>query len=78
MNSGEMYFTTDQIEYLNTQIYTKIDLAKYNSVQTDFLRSLYMQSIKSIFYVWMGCMTYCFVSSIFVKDKGLRPLDDRD
>lgn len=78
LNSGEMYFTTDQIEYLNTQIYTKIDLAKYSSVQTDFLRSLYMQSIKSIFYVWMGCMTYCFVSNIFVKDKGLRPLDDRD
>lgn len=75
--SGNKYFSNEEIKQLKTLVYSKIDLTLYTAEQAEYLRGLYMKSIKTIFYVWMGCMGYCLVTNLSIKDRGLKPVDDR-
>lgn len=77
-NTGPEHFTSSQIVELKKMVYTKLDLTKYTSEQAEYLRSLYMVSLKPIFYVWIGCIGYCFISNIPIRDCGLKPKDDVD
>lgn len=76
--SGNKYFSNEEIVQLKKLVYSKINLTLYTAEQAEYLRALYMKSIKTIFYVWMGCMGYCLVSNLTIKDQGLKPVDDRD
>lgn len=76
--SGPEYFTLSEIEELKKMVYTKIDLTKYTSEQVEYLKGLYMVSLRSIFYVWIGCIGYCVISNIPIRDYGLKPKDDVD
>ena len=75
--SGSKYFSNEEIVQLKKLVYSKIDLSLYTTEQSEYLRALYMKTIKTIFYVWMGCIGYCLVSNFTIKDLGLKPVDDR-
>lgn len=75
--TGSEYFSKTEIEVLKTMIYTKPDLSKYTSTQALYLKEIYMLGIKRIFYVWMACMAYCFITNMPIKDRGLQPIDEK-
>ena len=73
--TGSQHFNKEQLDYLKTQLYSRVDLSQYSLEQSEYLKSIYMDSLKKIFYIWMGCIAFCFVTNLFIKDKGLKPLD---
>lgn len=75
--TGAEYFSRSEIEILKTLIYTKPDLSKYTPTQALYLKGIYMSGIKRIFYLWMACMAYCFITNVPIKDRGLQPMDGR-
>lgn len=71
--NGYQYFTDAEITTLKTMIYSKLDFTQYTIKQVIFLKETYMQSLRYVFYVWIGCIAFCFVSNIPIKDRGLQP-----
>lgn len=69
-------FDEETIEGLKSLIYSIPDLSKYTESQSMFLIEIYMSSLKKVFYFWIGCIAYCLVSTLPVKDNGLEPLKD--
>lgn len=76
--NGLNYFNKSEIDYLKTLIYSKIDLSNYNSIQSEYLKNIYMLGIKRIFYVWMASLGYCFITNLPIKDRGLQSMDEID
>lgn len=71
--NGYKYFTDDEIITLKRMIYSKLDFTQYSTEQVIFLKDSYMQSLRYVFYVWIGCIALCFLSNIPIKDRGLQP-----
>lgn len=73
---GPQHFTRPEIEHLSRRIISSSRTLKdYSTIQIEFLRGIYMNSLKNVFYLWLGCIGYCLIVNVLVKDNGIEPLD---
>ncbi|CCH45462.1 putative transporter [Wickerhamomyces ciferrii] len=77
LNSSEGFklFTKSEILNLEREIYTKFSLDLYTSKQIEFLKRIYMESLKNVFYLWIACIIYCLFTNATVRDHGLESID---
>lgn len=68
----------DYLYSLKNSIYARVDMSKLTSAQVELIRSMYMTAIRNVFYFYLPVIGLCFLSVFFVKDNGLRCLDERD
>lgn len=63
---------------LKQNIYTHADTTGLTAEQKKVVELMYMKSIKHVFYFMIPLIAICLVTTYFVKDKGLRCLDQKD
>lgn len=63
---------------LKQSIYSHVDVSALTSEQKEIVKSMYMKSIRNVFYFAIPLISVCLISSCFVKDNGLRSLDQTD
>lgn len=68
-------FTAEELLVLRSKIYTVL-FSQFSPEQVTYLRMAYMKGLKNVFYYWIGCMSVCLVSSVVIRDRGLKSLDD--
>lgn len=64
--------------HLKHTIYTHADTSGLTSAQIEVVRLMYMKAIKHVFYFTIPLIAICLLSTYFVKDNGLRCLDQKD
>lgn len=60
---------------LRDSIYSHPDISTLTPLQIKVVRSMYMTSIRNVFYLTIPLIGICLISSCFVKDRGLQCLD---
>lgn len=63
---------------LKQSIYSRADTSLLTADQAKVVRSMYMKSIRHVFYFSIPLIAVCLLSTFFVKDNGLRSLDQKD
>lgn len=64
------------LNYLKLHIYTKIEISGLNEKQVFVIRSMYMRSIMNFFYLGIPLIGICFLSSFFLRDRGVQCIDE--
>ncbi|EAZ64011.1 suppressor of gal11 null [Scheffersomyces stipitis CBS 6054] len=64
------------LDYLKDHIYSRVDTSKLNHAQQVVVREMYMKAIKNYFYICLPLIAVCFISTIFVVDRGLQCIDE--
>lgn len=62
---------------LKANIYTKADLSGLTEPQKDTVKTMYMNSIRNVFYFTIPLLAICLILLCLVKDRGLQCLDQR-
>ncbi|RLV91573.1 hypothetical protein JA1_003808 [Spathaspora sp. JA1] len=64
------------LNYIKSHIYSRIDTSELTSQQIVIVKHMYMKSIRNFFYLTIPLIGLCFISTIFVNDKGLQCIDE--
>ncbi|EGV61180.1 MFS general substrate transporter [Yamadazyma tenuis ATCC 10573] len=64
------------LTYLKEHIYNKISVQGLTDGQVTVVKKMYMKAIRNYFYMTIPLMGFCFISAFFVKDRGLRCIDE--
>ncbi|ODQ59512.1 hypothetical protein WICANDRAFT_83650 [Wickerhamomyces anomalus NRRL Y-366-8] len=75
-NYGASYFSSEEVKSLKSQVFSIPSFDKYSLIQVQFLKNIYMESLKNVFYLWIGCIAFCLLSNATVRDTGLEPLQE--
>lgn len=62
---------------LKANIYSRADLSGLTEAQKDTVRSMYMASIRNVFYFTIPLLAICLILLCLVKDRGLQCLDQQ-
>lgn len=78
MNHPKRYsnIPTSYLNYLKSHIYNRIEIKGLSESQVEVVQKMYMKAIRNYFYLTIPMLGLCFVSSLFVKDRGLQALDE--
>lgn len=68
---------TDYLNYLKLHIYTRIEVTGLNEKQVKVINSMYMKSLMNYFYLGIPLIGICFISSFFLKDRGVQCIDEQ-
>lgn len=73
------FLTNNQKEFIINNLNSKIDL---NQIIPDpniltLAKELYMESLKNVFILWIPLLGICLVMTLFIKDQGLKSIDDK-
>ncbi|EMG49300.1 CEX1 Citrate exporter 1 [Candida maltosa Xu316] len=70
--------TDSIVGYIQNHIYQKIDVHDLTAGQISEVRGIYTTALRNFFYFLIPLMAICVVTACFVKDNGLRALDETD
>lgn len=73
---GSSAFSQEEMDILKHQIFSTINLEKFSPSQILLLRNIFMQSLRYVFYFWIASMSYCLITTITVKDRGLVGIEE--
>ncbi|CUM66709.1 uncharacterized protein PRCAT00004387001 [Priceomyces carsonii] len=62
--------------YLKKHIYSKIELSGLDEKQISVVQDMYMGSMRNLFYLYIPLIGVCFISTIFIVDRGLLCIDE--
>ncbi|CAI5756202.1 unnamed protein product [Candida verbasci] len=65
------------IDYIKSHVYSKIDTNMLNDKQALIVKTMYTKSIRNFFYFTIPLMAICLISNLFVKDDGLKCIDEK-
>lgn len=68
---------SDYLKYLKLHIYTRIEVTGLNEKQVKVIESMYMKSLMNYFYLGIPLIGICFISSFFLKDRGVQCIDEQ-
>lgn len=78
MNEPRLYnhIPTDYLNYMKSHVYNKIEIKGLTDSQVNTIEKMYLKAIRNYFYLAFPVIGVCFLSSLFVKDRGLHALDE--
>lgn len=68
---------SDYLKYLKLHIYTRIEIKGLTEKQVKVIESMYMKSLMNYFYLGIPLIGICFISSFFLKDRGVQCIDEQ-
>lgn len=68
----------DYLNNMKTHIYSIIDTNSLNNEQFNAVVDMYDKSLRNYFYLLIPLIGICLLSSFFIKDRGLRCIDEID
>ncbi|EGV64972.1 hypothetical protein PSN45_005325 [Yamadazyma tenuis] len=68
----------DYLEYLESNIYAKIEIKGLSAGQVNHVIGMYEKALRNYFYLLIPLIGVCLVSSFFIKDRGLQCIDEAD
>jgi MFS family permease len=75
---GDEYFTPVEIQQLSKLIFSSELLNELPLDKANFLKELYMTALKNVFYMWLASISFCFISTLTVRDRGLEPISEKN
>ena len=76
LKSPDLVLSSTYLTYLKTHIYSRIDITQFSPEQVVVIQGMYMTSIRNFFILCVPLIGICLVSTFFVKDRGLRCIDE--
>ncbi|RCK65995.1 putative transporter C3H1.06c [Candida viswanathii] len=70
--------TDSIITYIQGHIYEKVDISDLDPLQVSEIRDIYTMALRNYFYFLIPLMAVCVITALFVKDNGLKALDEQD
>lgn len=64
------------LTHLKTHIYTRPDISALSEAEALVVRQMYMHALKTFFYFTVPLLGFCFLASIFIRDNGLKCVDE--
>lgn len=76
-DKAKLALSQQTIEYIRGHIYDKVDVSVLTAAQTQEIRSIYTDALKNYYYFLIPLMAIALITNLFVKDNGLRSLDEK-
>ena len=67
----------ETINYIKGHIYEKIPLTNLNNQQINEIKDIYTAALRNYYYFLIPLMAICVITAMFVKDNGLKALDEQ-
>lgn len=64
------------LNYIKQNIYSRADLSNLNQQQLKLIRSMYMKSLRNVYYLLIPLIAICLLACIPIKDKGMSCIDE--
>ncbi|KAK6453910.1 MFS efflux transporter [Scheffersomyces xylosifermentans] len=64
------------LENFKKHVYEKLDISNLSAVQIQEVINLYIHALRNYFYLLIPFMGICFISSGFIRDRGLQCIDE--
>ncbi|KAK6877811.1 Citrate exporter 1 [Candida tropicalis] len=78
INDDNTSLTDSIITYIQGHIYEKINISNLDPIQVSEIRDIYSRGLRNYFYFLIPLMGICVVTALFVKDNGLKALDEQE
>ncbi|ODV96912.1 hypothetical protein PACTADRAFT_1496 [Pachysolen tannophilus NRRL Y-2460] len=75
---SDSHLSQNTKNYIKKHIYSQISLSQIQASEVIATKRYYMESLKNVFYFWFPLMAFCLCTSVFLKDHGLKCIDDPD
>lgn len=77
LNSSNSNLSPETINYIKGHIYEKIPLTNLNNQQINEIKDIYTAPLRNYYYFLIPLMAICVITAMFVKDNGLKALDEQ-
>ena len=77
LNSSNSNLSPETINYIKGHIYEKIPLTNLNNQQINEIKDIYTAALRNYYYFLIPLMAICVITAMFVKDNGLKALDEQ-
>lgn len=61
-----------------SSVFSVPDLSGLSEEHTNIVLDVYTEASRSVFYFWVGCISICWLLTVFIKDKGLQRKEERE
>lgn len=61
-----------------SSVFTVPDLSGLSDAQKDVILEVYTNAARSVFYLWVGCTSMCWLLMFLLKDHGLQRTDENE
>ncbi|CUM66715.1 uncharacterized protein PRCAT00004393001 [Priceomyces carsonii] len=66
----------EYVNYMKGHIFNKIKTNQLTSQEADVVKNMYVLALRNYFYVLIPLIAICLISSLFIRDRGLKCIDE--